>query len=72
MGANPAEGRGSGRGKLYGLYSTSGAVLWQARVEGRPSALHLQSIQYGPKKVPGAWVFTFIPKHYWADGRNHR
>ena len=42
MGANPAEGRGGGRGKLYGLYSTSGAVLWQARVEGRPSALHLQ------------------------------
>ena len=42
MGASPAEGCGGCRGKLYGLYSTSGAVLWQARVEGRPSALHLQ------------------------------
>jgi len=32
----------SNRGKLYGLDSGSGALLWQARVPGKPSALHLQ------------------------------
>jgi len=32
----------TGRGKLYGLDSGNGAVLWQARVDGSPKALHLQ------------------------------
>ena len=32
----------TGRGKIYGLDSGSGSVLWQARVDGAPKALHLQ------------------------------
>ena len=60
------------------------ANRWRSSSEGRPppdaqllagqeDRALAEHILYGPKKVPCAWVLTFIviPKYYCADGRKH-
>jgi len=48
------------RGKIYGLDSGSGAILWQTRVPGKPTALHLQR---DGRQDSGAALASIVYKH---------
>ena len=53
-----------GRCNLYGMDSSSGAVVWQGRVEGRSSALHIQRDGRTPSEASLAslhFVWSFNP-----------